>query len=807
MSRYTSTTIRTGPATNEEKYEACQLVQKMSDMVCVKPSSKRVVRRTIYEFKGRSISSWKCSEFLYKKDPCPLPTPARGLFTIDNEGGGKVTSSEIIARGYNKFFNVGETKTTNWPWIEENTKGPYELTVKENGCLILASAMDEGRSLLVTSKHAIGVPHSDVGNKWVHLHLSRAGRTPEEFAAFLHEHNATAVFELCDDSFEEHILEYPEKMRGLYLHGVNRNSVDLDTWPSSEVTKVAEEFGFMITKYFSFDALEEGRALADKVRNSHVLDGRAIEGFVVRCKLVGSEAPFMFKIKYDEPYLMFREWREVTNRILSDKPFKTTYGLTKQYVAWVKQQVRENPGDFEDFKKQRGIIATRKRFLEYFKTQGGTDEAVFGHMAAGGEMKVLLVPVATIGCGKTTVSLILSKLFGFGHIQNDDITTKKNPRGAFHRAILKEFDDHSFVIADRNNHIPMLRQTLTTTIRDELPNCRIVALYWSHEDATHEELLEKTSGRVVGRGEAHQSLTPQSTPHFRRVMRQFVHSFHPIDLESAADHLIEDVIELDPMADSAANARTVINELCNLFPDQLARPADTEIDQALQEALVFKPSVRKVVKDSTARDLKQHKEGKPVFVCLTPRNINISEWLKGLMATPSSVDWSVCKKLLQSGEHSRPSHITLAHIASTKTPSEKSLYNGYVDVLGKQSVVDRTVVTCAADYIVCNGDAMALRVKNMAIDDDAGFPDVVVDRSKDRQPAGKGISKTSLRSANEVPHITLQVGKGIKAVQANDMLKVVFGQDNAESPLNCPCGWAVIPVTLSFEAVLDKSMS
>ncbi|ORX70225.1 hypothetical protein DL89DRAFT_223484, partial [Linderina pennispora] len=549
----------------------------MEELASVTPASKRIVRSTKHDYQGSELASWKCTEFLYKKDPCPLPTQARGLFTTGTD------NKTIVARGYNKFFNVGEVKQTKWGWIEANTRGPYELTVKENGCLNLAAGLNDGKSLLVTSKHSVNVPHAEVGMQWMHRHLERANRTPEEFAAFLAENNATAVFELCDDSFEEHILEYPERMRGLYLHGINRNSVDLWTWPSEEVTRVAREFGFMETKYFVFDTIGEARAMADKVRNDRVLDGRAIEGFVVRCRMHDSERPFMFKIKYDEPYLMFREWREITNRILHDKPYRTSYALSKLYAAWVKNQIKEHPEQFESFGKQQGIIAARTRFLEAHRRSGGSDADVFE--AVGGRKSVLLVPVATIGCGKTTVSLALSRLFGFGHVQNDNITAKKNARGAFHRAILNEFDSHDFVVADRNNHMPVLRQSLTEAIREELPNCRIVAMQWSHEDAPADRILQNTSNRVIARGEGHQSLTPKGTPQFRSIMRNFVREFRPIDADSEADGLIEHVIELDPMADSSTNLRAVIDTMCEMFPEMLQRPSEDEIDAALNEAL------------------------------------------------------------------------------------------------------------------------------------------------------------------------------------------------------------------------------
>ncbi|KAJ2330605.1 trna ligase, partial [Coemansia sp. RSA 2681] len=147
----------TGAITQQERHEIRQLVTTMKKSAETKPASKRIVKRTLHDYEGHSISSWKCNEFLYKKDPCPLPTQARGLFTTG--AGGEET---IAARGYNKFFNVGEVAHTQWSWIEGHTKGPYELTVKENGCLILAAGLDNGKTLLVTSKHSVSVVHAQM---------------------------------------------------------------------------------------------------------------------------------------------------------------------------------------------------------------------------------------------------------------------------------------------------------------------------------------------------------------------------------------------------------------------------------------------------------------------------------------------------------------------------------------------------------------------------------------------------------------------------------------------------------------------
>ncbi|KAJ2422370.1 trna ligase [Coemansia sp. RSA 2524] len=459
----------------------------------------------------------------------------------------------------------------------------------------MASGLDGGKTLLVTSKHAVVVPHAQMGRQWMEQHLSKAGKTSIEFATFLHERNATAVFELCDDAFEEHILEYPERARGLYLHGINRNSVELDTWASTEVAKVAEYFGFKVVQRFEFNSAPEGRELADSVRKDEMLEGRIIEGFVMRCKLNGTDEPYMFKIKYDIPYLMFREWRVVTNCILSNKPFRTSYPLTKNYAAWVKQQIRTNPADFASFRNQKGHFDVRKRFFEFYKQHGASEEEFYNQISQiSGGTKVLLMPVASIGCGKTTISMALSRLFGFGHIQSDNTVGKKNSRGLFHEAILDEFGGTSFVIADRTNHISFQRKSLTSAIQTELVNCQIVALYWAHDKSMMQSILDKNVERVTARGEAHQVFNPNNLPEFHHIMNGYIRAFAPLDLESESDKLINDVIELDSLADSAANLQVAVEALCKMFPDTLQLPSESEVNEALEYALAFKPEIQEV---------------------------------------------------------------------------------------------------------------------------------------------------------------------------------------------------------------------
>lgn len=59
------------------------------------------------------------NEFKYYDVPSPFPTLARGLFTreLEKEAGGDQPRYQIVARGYDKFFNIGEV-----PWTDVSSK-------------------------------------------------------------------------------------------------------------------------------------------------------------------------------------------------------------------------------------------------------------------------------------------------------------------------------------------------------------------------------------------------------------------------------------------------------------------------------------------------------------------------------------------------------------------------------------------------------------------------------------------------------------------------------------------------------------
>ena len=345
--------------------------------------------------------------------------------------------------------------------MEAHTGPDYTLSVKSNGCIIFIAAIAPTK-LIVTSKHVLGgmdgVPetHSQAGHRWLRTHLASKQKTEGQLAAALWEKNWTAVAEvgsrtmmvwssktnqspvrkLCDDDFEEHVLPYPPEKSGLYLHGINENRKEFHTLPTCAINAFADEWGFVGTATIVYDTLSEVKEFTDEIAKTGKWRGEPLEGFVIRTGIVdpksdvasrGKRPPyptgssFFFKVKFDEPYMMYRDWREVTKSLLSTKGSLNDAAVpksmlkrkeTQDYLKWVKNEIKTNRSAFQGYTQGKGIVATRERFLRWLHTENGkadSSDLEQSDQAVKGFDKTIIVPVAVPGCGKSILSLPVVK--------------------------------------------------------------------------------------------------------------------------------------------------------------------------------------------------------------------------------------------------------------------------------------------------------------------------------------------------------------------------------------------------------------
>lgn len=729
-----------------------------------------------------TVSSWRMQEWDYKK--ANLPTYARGLFTTRTRKG----TPEIVIRGYDKFFNIDEVSETKWDNIFARTKGPYELTLKENGCIIFISGLEDD-TLLVCSKHSTG-PRSDVtlshakaGEDRLERQLARLGKTKQDLARELRKRDVTAVAELCDDSFEEHILAYEDDKAGLYLHGINLNIPEFATYPSALVQKFAEDWGFIKTGLIIIDDIREVKAFLEEVAESGAHDGRDIEGFVIRCKITDashkSYRDWFFKYKFEEPYLMYRQWRECTKSLIAGKQprYKKHIKITEEYLLFARKRLAMDRNLAKAYNQNHGIIKLRNEFLE-FKNMKGLDAANFEEVYGGGgnqevTQDIILVPIATIGCGKTTIALALTHLFGWGHIQNDNITGSKRPP-RFTKAVLDQLEDKPAVFADRNNSGKHERKQLITDVKTQHVSARLVALHFVHNDI--ESIRRVTQERVFQRGDNHQTIQAASDMNkVRGIMEGFINRFEPCDPEREPDAGFDAVIDLDPTEGSRTNLEIVINELHRLYPKFLpVVPTPQEMDAAIVAALDDKPDLRHTIggsggksKDKEPKQPKQKaqyeqpKKKKPleyvgVFVPATQITSTLEKAFANLPPEKSRF-----YKLLQGTRRiQREFHVTLMHRAGAK--DHPDLWEQYKKV--QEAEGDKTPdgrlgeLEVMLERVVYDDRIMAFVVRLIPIPGDA--------------TNGKDSDNIEWKCVNKVAHITVGTrDASVKPKESNDLLE------------------------------------
>ncbi|KAH9904071.1 tRNA ligase [Xylariomycetidae sp. FL2044] len=691
-------------------------------------------RKSTFEVKGSrdglTVDSWRLMDHDYKRRD--LPIYARGLFTTKNRS----NQHEIVVRGYDKFFNIGEVNETRWENIRTKTQGPYELTLKENGCIIFISGMEDG-TLLVCSKHSTGdrsdvvVSHASAGERWVDKQLATLGKTKEDFARELRRRNITAVAELCDDSFEEHILAYGPEKAGLYLHGINVNVPKFMTYPSNLVHQFADEWGFRKVGLQLFEDIEEAKTFLDNVAETGAHEGRDVEGFVIRCRMSGNpqQLPFhdwFFKYKFEEPYLMYRQWRECTKALISGKPpkYRKHAKITEEYLLYARKRLASDSSMGKLYNQNHGIIALRNDFLA-FKNLKGSDaanwEAEFGEDLSTVTRDIVLVPIATIGCGKTTVGIALTHLFEWGIVQNDNIQGKGRPAQMV-KQVMSQLVNVPVVIADRNNSERREREQIIKDVKVQHKDARLVALNFAHGDI--DEIRRVTRERVFKRGDNHQTIqAAKDEQKVIGIMENFISRFQPCDPERHPDDGFDHVIDLDPAQDSRVNLETIVNELHQRYPKLIEKvPSAERLDAATKAAIEnYKPDLKHEIPDrggkkdkhqQNQQNQEKKQKKKPLeYMSISVPAKDVTVALEGAFKGTSPETQRFYKQLQQTRRVQHLFHVTLIHSATAKKHPE--LWWHYTALEAESQSPDGKVGECDVmlERVVYDDRIMAIVVR------------------------------------------------------------------------------------------------
>lgn len=273
---------------------------------------------------------------------------ARGLY-IDT------VKNKVIARSYNKFFNVNELEETRLESLKDKLVFPVTAYVKENGFLGIVGYNEYTDDLFIASKSS---PESD-NAKWLKDMLYKEVADVSALKNYIKEHNVSFVFECVDVEHDPHVIDYPESK--LFLLDIVYNNIEFAKYDYNTMVDIANRFGltpkemaYEIATWQEFydwyyDVLEEDYEYGDR---------GVIEGFVVE-----DANGYMIKVKLAY-YNFWKFMRRVAQESIKNGYINNTSALStplaNEFYAWVRKL-----HDAEDKNSiPQNICALRKMFYE-----------------------------------------------------------------------------------------------------------------------------------------------------------------------------------------------------------------------------------------------------------------------------------------------------------------------------------------------------------------------------------------------------------------------------------------------------------
>lgn len=283
--------------------------------------------RYIQEKKFGNISSFNfTNKAFYDKVWDEQTTKARGLY-LD------VMKGKVVARAYDKFFNINERPETKFDMLQYKLQFPVTAYVKENGFLGIVSYNEYEDDLFIASKSTIDSQFAQWFKEMLFEKVS--SENIEKMKKYIKENNVSFVFECVDMKNDPHIIEYPESE--LFLLDIVRNDMEFSKYEYEKMVDIANQFGlthkekaFEIANWHDFfdwyyDILEE----------DYEYNGRKIEGFVIEDSI-----GYMTKLKLTY-YNFWKFMRSISHEAIRNGYIRKTSALTtpiaNEYYAWVRK--------------------------------------------------------------------------------------------------------------------------------------------------------------------------------------------------------------------------------------------------------------------------------------------------------------------------------------------------------------------------------------------------------------------------------------------------------------------------------------
>ena len=306
--------------------------------------------RYIQEKKFGNISSFNFTEkAFFNKVWDEQTVKARGLYVDTIKG-------KVVARSYDKFFNINERTETKFDMLQYKLKFPVTAYVKENGFLGIVSYNEYEDDLLIASKSMLDSQSAQWFKEMLYQKISDVKL--DELKKYIKEHNVSFVFECVDMKNDPHIIEYPESK--LFLLDIVRNDMNFSKYDYDTMVDIANQFG-ITTKEKAFEIAtwqEFFDWYYDVLEEDYEYNERKIEGFVIE-----DSVGYMTKLKLTY-YNFWKFMRSIAHEAIRNGYIKRTSALVtptaNEFYAWVRKL--HDVEDKDDIPKD--ICTLRRWFYE-----------------------------------------------------------------------------------------------------------------------------------------------------------------------------------------------------------------------------------------------------------------------------------------------------------------------------------------------------------------------------------------------------------------------------------------------------------
>ena len=237
-----------------------------------------------------------------------LNVRARGLFVATQ-------TRTIVARSYDKFFNVGERPETQHDALAESLVFPVTAYLKDNGYLGILGYDRTTDALFWSSKTT---PDSEFAGWFREIGERTLGPSGcERVRRYLRDTHSSMVFEVIDPVRDPHIIAYEEAH--LVLLDVVHRAERFETLAYDKLVRLGQSLGLRVKeRAMSFSSWP---ALAGWMKAANHPDwtyrGRPVEGFVLV-----DDAGFHVKLKLDF-YAFWKRMRSLKDRVRKTRGTQT----------------------------------------------------------------------------------------------------------------------------------------------------------------------------------------------------------------------------------------------------------------------------------------------------------------------------------------------------------------------------------------------------------------------------------------------------------------------------------------------------